>query len=205
MTISRNRSDHRPIGRVCEDDNVTIGRSCLGPRLEKSCILQGTCGATPALPRPGSGVSCATASSPASSSLRAALPCSWTSVDSGQQASLRPLRFRRQHIIAGFIVDFYCPELRLAVEVDGPHHQLQRSEDEFRTFNARGRRKLRPCSWSSVDSVQRTGLRPLRFILGGYGVSVVRVQADAVMADVQQVVQFLRDVVSGKVELKPLD
>ena len=176
MTISRNRPEHRPIGRVCEDDNVTIGRSCLGPRLEKSCISQGTCGATPALPRPGSGVSCATASSPASSSLRAALPCSWTSVDSGQQASLRPLRFRRQHIIAGFIVDFYCPELRLAVEVDGPHHQLQRSEDEFRTF-----------------------------ILGSYGVSVARVQADVVMADVQQVVQFLRDVVSGKVELKPLD
>ena len=56
------------------------------------------------------------------------------------------------------------------------HHQLQRSEDEFRTF-----------------------------ILGGYGVSVVRVQADAVMADVQQVLQFLGDVVSGKVELRPLD
>ncbi len=88
---------------------------------------------------------------------------------------LAGLKFRRQHIIAGFIVDFYCPELRLAVEVDGPHHQLQRSEDEFRTF------------------------------ILGYGVSVVRVQADAVMADVQQVVHFLGDVVSGKVELKPLD
>src|SRR5271163_1945670 len=29
------------------------------------------------------------------------------------------LRFRRQHIIAGYVVDFYCPSLRLAIEVDG--------------------------------------------------------------------------------------
>ncbi len=29
------------------------------------------------------------------------------------------LKFRRQHVIRGFIVDFYCAELRLAVEVDG--------------------------------------------------------------------------------------
>jgi len=29
------------------------------------------------------------------------------------------LKFRRQHVIRGFIVDFYCPELRIAVEVDG--------------------------------------------------------------------------------------
>ncbi len=30
--------------------------------------------------------------------------------------------FRRQHVIAGYIVDFYCTALRLAVEVDGPCH-----------------------------------------------------------------------------------
>ena len=33
------------------------------------------------------------------------------------------LKFRRQHVIRGFIVDFYCPELRLAVEVDGTVHR----------------------------------------------------------------------------------
>ena len=32
------------------------------------------------------------------------------------------LKFRRQHVVRGFIVDFYCAELRLAVEVDGTVH-----------------------------------------------------------------------------------
>jgi len=32
------------------------------------------------------------------------------------------LKFRRQAPIAGFIVDFYCRELRLAIEIDGPSH-----------------------------------------------------------------------------------
>ncbi len=31
-------------------------------------------------------------------------------------------KFRRQHGIEGFVVDFYCPELKLAVEVDGDSH-----------------------------------------------------------------------------------
>jgi len=39
------------------------------------------------------------------------------------------LKFRRQHVIRGFIVDFYCPELRLAVEIDGEVHMLQRAAD----------------------------------------------------------------------------
>jgi very-short-patch-repair endonuclease len=32
------------------------------------------------------------------------------------------LKFRRQHVIDGFIVDFYCPALRLVVEIDGSVH-----------------------------------------------------------------------------------
>ncbi len=31
-------------------------------------------------------------------------------------------KFRRQFPIAGFVVDFYCPEARLAIELDGPVH-----------------------------------------------------------------------------------
>ena len=30
--------------------------------------------------------------------------------------------FRRQHSIGSYIIDFYCPSLRLAVELDGPIH-----------------------------------------------------------------------------------
>ncbi len=32
------------------------------------------------------------------------------------------LKFRRQQVIRGYIVDFYCPELRLALEIDGAIH-----------------------------------------------------------------------------------
>ncbi len=31
-------------------------------------------------------------------------------------------KFRRQHRIGSFVVDFYCPEVRLAIEVDGSAH-----------------------------------------------------------------------------------
>jgi very-short-patch-repair endonuclease len=32
------------------------------------------------------------------------------------------LKFRRQQAVAGFVVDFYCAELRLALEIDGAVH-----------------------------------------------------------------------------------
>jgi very-short-patch-repair endonuclease len=41
-------------------------------------------------------------------------------------------KFRRQHVIAGYIVDFYCAELWLAVEVDGPAHQGRGIDDRER-------------------------------------------------------------------------
>jgi len=31
-------------------------------------------------------------------------------------------KFRRQHSIGGYIVDFYCPAKKLVVEIDGPQH-----------------------------------------------------------------------------------
>ena len=33
------------------------------------------------------------------------------------------LKFRRQHVVHGFIVDFYCAKLRLVLELDGDHHR----------------------------------------------------------------------------------
>jgi|SRR5579885_611946 len=42
------------------------------------------------------------------------------------------LHFRRQHVIAGFIVDFYCREARLVVEVDGTAHAAQPDYDAER-------------------------------------------------------------------------
>ncbi len=37
-------------------------------------------------------------------------------------------RFRRQYVVTGFILDFYCPKLRLAIEVDGEIHSLNSNQ-----------------------------------------------------------------------------
>ncbi len=47
---------------------------------------------------------------------------------------LNGLHFRRQHPVGPFTLDFYCPSLRLAVEVDGGQHAEQRKQaDDRRT------------------------------------------------------------------------
>ncbi len=42
------------------------------------------------------------------------------------------LKFRRQYPIGGFILDFYCAELKLAIEIDGKIHERQKEYDKFR-------------------------------------------------------------------------
>jgi very-short-patch-repair endonuclease len=54
----------------------------------------------------------------------------WTAL---RQRRLNGLRFRRQHPIGPFIVDFFCPSARLAVEIDGAHH----AEDHGQAYDAR--------------------------------------------------------------------
>jgi very-short-patch-repair endonuclease len=41
-------------------------------------------------------------------------------------------KFRRQKNIGHYIIDFYCVELRLAIEVDGPIHEIQLEYDQAR-------------------------------------------------------------------------
>jgi very-short-patch-repair endonuclease len=57
------------------------------------------------------------------------------------------LKFRRQHVIDGFIVDFYCADLQLVLELDGAGHtDKMRSEyDAARTthLQSRGLRVIR--------------------------------------------------------------
>ena len=58
---------------------------------------------------------------------------------------LNGFHFRRQQIIDGFIVDFYCHAVGLVVEVDGEVHQQQAKYDAERDghLSARGLRVLR--------------------------------------------------------------
>ena len=56
------------------------------------------------------------------------------------------VNFRRQHAIDRFIVDFYCPEARLVVEVDGTIHDYTQEEDAIRQ-----------------EFIESLGMRVLRF------------------------------------------
>jgi very-short-patch-repair endonuclease len=51
------------------------------------------------------------------------------------------LKFRRQQVIAGYIVDFYCEEKDLAVELDGSIHDSEeaRRQDALREERLRAR------------------------------------------------------------------
>ena len=48
---------------------------------------------------------------------------------------LHGYKFRRQHPVGRYILDFYCPVLRLCIEVDGGVHdeEAKRQRDEMRT------------------------------------------------------------------------
>ena len=58
------------------------------------------------------------------------------------------VKFRRQHGIGHYIVDFYCPELKLVVELDGDSH----FSDEAQQYDA-----------VRDDYIQALGIRVLRF------------------------------------------
>ena len=39
------------------------------------------------------------------------------------------VKFRRQHPIGNYIVDFYCHKLKLAIEIDGEIHQVKKQKE----------------------------------------------------------------------------
>ena len=55
----------------------------------------------------------------------------WRALKAGRFAGFK---FRRQHPVGSFFLDFYCPDARLSIELDGFHHGLpdQQKQDESR-------------------------------------------------------------------------
>ena len=53
----------------------------------------------------------------------------WQSLRRGRTAKVK---FRRQHAIDRFIVDFYCVQARLVIEIDGPIHDSLVAADRER-------------------------------------------------------------------------
>ena len=44
-------------------------------------------------------------------------------------------KFRRQHIVQGYIVDFVCLETKLVIKLDGGQHAGQKAYDDHRTLD----------------------------------------------------------------------
>ncbi|HEX6036442.1 endonuclease domain-containing protein [Longimicrobium sp.] len=84
------------------------------------------------------------------------------------------LRFRRQHAVGPFILDFYCPSARLGIELDGPIHEAQRELDQART-----------------EALETQGIRIIRF------------PNERVMADLESVLQDIR-VEIGRLQVEEL-
>jgi very-short-patch-repair endonuclease len=57
-------------------------------------------------------------------------------------------KFRRQYSVAKFVIDFYCPRLKLAIEVDGDSHFSEGSEI---------------CDKARQDFIESFGISFLRF------------------------------------------
>lgn len=86
-----------------------------------------------------------------------------TAVETTLWAKLRgrrfhDLKFRRQHSIGRFVVDFYCAEYKIAIEIDWPIHEQQVESDTDRTefLNSAGYKVIRFSNnevLSNIDSV----------------------------------------------------
>jgi very-short-patch-repair endonuclease len=53
-----------------------------------------------------------------------------------KELQLGGFRFRRQHPVGPYIVDFYCAQARLAVEIDGEVHSLPEQVEHDRRRDA---------------------------------------------------------------------
>ena len=73
------------------------------------------------------------------------------------------VRFRRQHPIQDYVLDFYCAEAKLAVEVDGAGHEEQRGYDSNRDQD-----------------------------LADWGIRTVRFEHAQVLGDLQEVLRKIR-------------
>ncbi len=71
-------------------------------------------------------------------------------------------KFRRQHLIESFVVDFYCHDARLAIELDGDSHNGRAAYDAKRTE-----------------------------ILIAAGVSVLRILNDDILRDLDSVLEYI--------------
>ena len=84
------------------------------------------------------------------------------------------VRFRRQHPVGQFILDFWCPAARLVVEVDGGIHETQQERDAERDL-----------------------------LLAYHGCHTIRFRNEEVLNDLDYVLEQLRAEVAARVRFTP--
>jgi len=75
-------------------------------------------------------------------------------------------KFKRQHGIGNFIVDFYCPTKKLVIELDGSQHLENKEHDEERRwyFESLGIKEIR--FWNSeIDNNLKEVMNKIESIL----------------------------------------
>lgn len=79
-------------------------------------------------------------------------------------------KFKRQYVFLGFIIDFYCPRLKLAIEVDGKVHDNQKEFDKVRQkiIEEHGVYFLRFSTYEVVFQLERVITRIQNFIIKNY-------------------------------------
>lgn len=87
----------------------------------------------------------------------------WTRLHKNQ---LLGLQFRRQHPINKFIADFYCPKIKLVVEVDGGIHEIP----EHQAYD-----------------IGRTD------VLNDFGITVIRFTNEQVINDLETVIKNIKN------------
>lgn len=62
-------------------------------------------------------------------------------------------KFRRQYSIGPYVLDFFCPEARICIEVDGEHHAERQDQDKARDdwLASKGIQTIRIPSWDVYD------------------------------------------------------
>ena len=79
---------------------------------------------------------------------------------------LEGLKFRRQHPLGAYILDFYCHSSQVSIEIDGGYHNLE----EQKTYDA-----------ERTAFIQESGIRELRF------------SNEAVMKNIDAVLSMIRE------------
>lgn len=103
----------------------------------------------------------------------------WQALRKGRLAGLR---FRRQHPIGPYILDFYCPGARLAVEIDGlAHDDAARVSHDERRDTWLAQRGVRVLRIHAADVLRDERLEGV--LLGIEQSAAVRARAEASRAD----------------------